>query len=144
MKISGSYEFSASPEQVWQVLTDPKVLAGCIPGCEGLEPQGNDEYQAQLTVGVGPVRGKYSAKITMKDKEPYQSYALMVQGKGVTGFVNGEAKITLVEQGDKTLVQVDSDAQAGGPIVRVGQRMMDSVARVMLNQFFTCLQKTAN
>ena len=58
MKISGSYEFSASPERVWQALTDPKVLAGCIPGCEGLEPQGNDEYQAQLTVGVGPVRGQ--------------------------------------------------------------------------------------
>ena len=143
MKITGSYEFDASAQHVWQVLTDPKVLADCIPGCEGLEPQGNDEYQAQLTVGVGPVRGKYNAKITMKDKEPYQSYALVVQGNGLPGFVNAEAKITLVEQGGKTTVQVDSDAQAGGPVARVGQRMMDSVARLMLNQFFTCLQKAA-
>ena len=32
MKLSGSYEFNASPEKVWQTLTNPDFLSTCIPG----------------------------------------------------------------------------------------------------------------
>ena len=143
MKISGTYKFNSAAPAVWKVLTDPKILADCIPGCEGLNPVGDDAYEATMTVGVGPIKGRYDAKISMKDKSPYQSYRLVVQGTGLTGFLNGEALITLVEKEGKTTVQVDTDAQAGGPIARVGQRMMDSVARMMLDRFFSCMQKAA-
>lgn len=140
MKITGSYDFNAGAVRVWGVLTDPKVLAGCIPGCEGLDSVGDGEYQAVLTVGVGPIRGRYNAKVSMRDLVPHLSYRLVVQGTGTTGFLNGEARITLVEKDGKTTVGVDGDSQAGGPIARVGQRLMDSVARMMLDRFFTCLQ----
>ena len=143
MKITGSYDFNAGAVRVWDVLTDPKVLAGCIPGCEGLDPVGDGEYQAVLTVGVGPIRGRYNAKVSMRDLVPHQSYRLVVQGTGATGFLNGEARITLVETDGKTTVGVEGDFQAGGPIARVGQRLMDSVARMMLDRFFTCMQRAA-
>ena len=144
MKIAGSYQFNTNAAKVWGVLTDPKKLERCIPGCEGLKPQGNNEYQAVLTVGVGPIRGKYNAKITMRDQVPNQSYRLTVEGTGSSGFLNGEAVITLVENEGKTTVQVDSDSQAGGPIARVGQRMMGSVAKVMMDRFFSCLQQAVS
>jgi hypothetical protein len=143
MKITGSYDFNADAVRVWDVLTDPKALAGCIPGCEGLDPVGDGEYQAVLNVGVGPIRGRYNAKVSMRDLVPHQSYRLVVQGTGTTGFLNGEARITLVEKNGKTTVEVDGDSQAGGPIARVGQRLMDSVARMMLDRFFTCMQRAA-
>ena len=142
MKINGSYEFDASAESVWDSLTDPEKLAGCIPGCEGLEPVGDDEYQTTMTVGIGPVRGKYNAKIMMRDKIPYSFFRLVIEGNGPTGFVNAEASITLEEKDGRTTVSVDSDAQVGGTVARVGQRLMDSVARMMMGNFFGCLQET--
>ena len=144
MNVSGSYIFEASAERVWGALTDPKVLAGCIPGCDGLEPMGDDEYRAAMTVGVGPVQGRYNAKITMRDKAPYGSYRLVVEGTGAAGFASGEAVITLVEQEGQTTVEVNSDAQVGGTIARVGQRLMGSVAKMMLDQFFNCLRQSIN
>ncbi len=143
MKLTGTYQFDTTAVKVWSVLTDPKHLERCIPGCEGLEPQGNGEYQASLTVAVGPVRGKYKAKISMKDLVPHQSYRLVVEGTGSTGFLNGEAAFTLVEQDGKTTVHVDGDSNAGGPIARVGQRLMGSVGKMMMDRFFSCLQESA-
>ena len=144
MKVTGSYQFNTTASKVWSVLTDPRSLSTCIPGCEGLDPLGNDEYQAVMTIGVGPIRGRYNAKISMHDQVPNQSYRLVVQGTGATGFVNGEAVITLAEAGGKTTVNVDGDSQVGGPIARVGQRMMDSVAKMLMDRFFNCLQKAAS
>ncbi len=142
MKITGSYEFDSPAIKVWNVLTDPKDLQRCIPGCEELKPQGQDEYHAVLTVGVGPIRGKYNAKIQMKDQVPHQTYRLVVESTGSSGFLNAEALITLVEQDGRTTVQVESDSQAGRPIARLGQRMMGSVAKSMMDRFFGCLRES--
>ena len=143
MKVSGTYKFSAPAAQVWDTLMDPQVLAGCIPGCQGLEPAGEGEYQTVVTVGVGPVRGRYSGRIMLLDQDPPNSYRLVIHGNGTIGFANGEAKVTLAEENGETTVKVDSDAQVGGTVARVGQRMMSSVAKGMLDRFFGCLQESA-
>ena len=143
MKITGSYQFNSHAAKVWDVLTNPKNLEQCIPGCEELKSQGDGVYLAVLTVAVGPIRGKYNAKITMQDQVVHQSYRLLAEGSGSSGFINGEALITLVEEGAETTVQVDGDSQVGGPIARVGQRMMGSVAKMMMDRFFYCLQESA-
>lgn len=141
MEVSGSYQFNAPAARVWEVLMDPQVLASCMPGCESFEPVGDGEYRAVVSVGVGPVRGRYSATISLKDQEPPHSYTLVVEGNGTIGFANGQSRITLEEEGDQTTVQVHSDAQAGGAVARVGQRMMGTVAKGMLDRFFGCLRE---
>ena len=143
MKVTASYQFDAPAPDVWRTLTDTTALAGCIPGCEGLESIGDDQYKAVIVAGIGPVRGRFNAKISMLDQVPNQSYRLAVEGSGGGGFINGEALVTLVEENGKTTVQVDGDSHVGGPVARVGQRMMDSVAKTMMDRFFTCLQEAA-
>lgn len=141
MEVSGSYEFNAPAARVWELLMDPQVLSSCMPGCESFETVRESEYQAVVSVGIGPVRGRYTANISLRDQNPPHSYTLLVQGSGTIGFANGESRITLLDYGDKTTVQVHSDAQAGGTVARVGQRMMGSVAKGMLDRFFGCLQQ---
>ena len=140
MKLSGSYEFDAAPEKVWQTLTDPEALRGCIPGCEKMDSLGNDEYTATVTISMGPIRSKFDAKVTIVDLQPFESYKLVVEGNGPSGFVRGESQIKLSENGNKTTVDVDSDSSSGGLLARVGQRMIESFARSMMDRFFTCLQ----
>ena len=140
MKLSGSYEFNASPEKVWQTLTNPDCLSTCIPGCEKMEAIGDNEYAATVSIAMGPIRSKFDAKVTMFDLQPFESYKLVVEGNGPSGFVRGESQIKLSENGNKTTVDVDSDSSSGGLLARVGQRMIESFARSMMDRFFTCLQ----
>ena len=142
MKLSGSYEFNAPPEKVWQTLTDPESLSACIPGCEKMESLGNDEYTATVTIAMGPIRSKFEAKVKMVDMKPYESYSLVIEGNGPSGFVRGESQIKLTANNGKTIVEVESDTSSGGLLARVGQRMIESFARNMMDRFFTCLQQS--
>ena len=144
MKLSGSYEFNATPEKVWQTLTEPASLSACIPGCEQLEEVSKDEYKATVSIAMGPIRSKFDATVKMLDQKPYESYRLVIEGNGPSGFVRGESQVTLTDDGGKTTVSVDSESSSGGLLARVGQRMMESFARSMMDRFFTCLQQSVN
>jgi carbon monoxide dehydrogenase subunit G len=80
----------------------------------------------------------------MTNLEPHQSFRLSVEGRGGMGFVTGQVDIALDEQAGKTTVQVEADSQVGGPVARVGQRLMEAAARSMMDQFFDCLRRSVN
>ena len=143
MKLTGSYEIAAPTETVWSVLTEPESLKGCIPGCQRLEDVGDSNFEASISAQLGPIRGNFSAKVSIKDWNPHESYRMIVSANGPPGFVNGEAFITLTEEEGVTTVSVDGDGLAGGLIARVGQRMMENVSRTMMDRFFNCLAESA-
>jgi uncharacterized protein len=141
MDVSGSYSFSASPDAVWKVLTDPVVIAGCLPGCDRLEPIGEDRCRATMTLAVAAVSGNYTGTVSMLDKHPPHSYRLVVEGSGKAGFVNGGATIDLIAEGGGTTVRVTGQGNVGGVIARVGQRLLGSVSKMMMDRFFACMQQ---
>ena len=137
MKIDGSYTFEAPRETVFQMLQDPEVLAKIIPGCEQLDLVGENEYEAALEINVGPVKGKFKGKVVLSNLQPPQSYQMEVTGKGAPGFVKGTAQVRLEEQSAANLATVmsyEGDAQVGGRIASVGQRLVESAAKAMIKQ----------
>lgn len=140
MEISGSYSFNAAPDQVWALLMDPAVLSSCIPGCERFEPDGDDRYRVTLTVGLAAITGTYQGTVILTDKVPPTSYGLVVEGQGRPGFVKGTSAIVLRADGATTAVDVSASVQTGGAIARIGQRLIGSVAKMMMDRFFACLQ----
>ena len=143
MQLTGEYRFPKPPQAVWDALMNPDVLAGCIPGCRGIESDGPDRYRATATVRVGPVSGNYTATVALSDLDPPNSYTMTIEGSGNLGFANGTSSVTLTPTSDGgTLVRVDADSQVGGAVARVGQRMMGSVAKGMLDRFFGCLAES--
>src|SRR5262245_57727031 len=139
MDISGSYTFNAPPDRVWALLMDPAVLSSCIPGCDKFEPSGEDRYTVTLTVGLAAITGTYSGTVTLVDKVPHASYRLIVEGQGRPGFVKGSSAIALKPEGAATTLDVSASVQTGGAIARVGQRLIGSVAKMMMDRFFACL-----
>jgi uncharacterized protein len=139
VKLDGSYVFNAPPERVFALLLDPEALRSCVPGCEKLEPDGEDSYVATLKVGVASIRGTYNGRIRLTDKVEPTSYTMNVEGSGGPGFVRGIAQIALVPEGEATRVNVNADGQVGGTVAGVGQRMLGGVAKMLMNQFFDCL-----
>ena len=142
MLIQGKYVFKASPGEVWDVLMSPDNLRSCMPGCEKLEPNGEDSYRASMRVGVANIKGRFEGSVAMIDKRPYHSYRLKVEGSGKTGFLRGEAIVSFVDQGNETLLIVEGDAEVGGLIARVGQRLLGRASKMIMDKTFKCLQKS--
>ncbi|HEY7187662.1 MAG TPA: carbon monoxide dehydrogenase subunit G [Vicinamibacterales bacterium] len=140
MDITGTYTFNAPPHRVWDLLMDPAVIASCIPGCEALEPDGADRYRARLKVALAAITGSYDGIVTLSDKTPPNSYRLTVEGQGKPGFVKGNATITLRPDGANTIIDVGGTVETGGPIARLGQRLIGNVSKMMQDKFFSCLQ----
>ena len=140
MDITGTYSFPATPARVWQLLMDPAVIAGCIPGCETLEPTGEDRYRARLSVALAAITGTYDGTVQIADKVEPESYRLTVEGQGKPGFVKGSVLISLRADGTKTVVDVTGSVLTGGTIARLGQRLIGGVSKMMQDRFFACLQ----
>jgi carbon monoxide dehydrogenase subunit G len=140
MEISGSYSFDAAPDRVWALLMDPAVLSSCIPGCERFEPDGDDRYRVTLTVGLAAITGTYQGTVMLTDKVPPTSYGLVVEGQGRPGVGKGASAIVLRAEGATAAVDVSASVQTGGAIARIGQRLIGSVAKMMMDRFFECLR----
>ena len=134
MKIAGDYTFEAPRDLVWEALNDPNVLAQIMPGCEKLVQLGENEYEGALNIKVGPVQGVFQGLIKLTDISAPESYKMQVDGKGASGFVKGVGAVVLEDQGDTTLMHYDGDAQVGGRIASVGQRLIDSSAKSIIKQ----------
>lgn len=139
MTLDGTYSFNAPRERVWALLMDIDAIASCVPGCEGLEPAGPDTYRARLVATVAAISGSYDGTVAMIDKVAPESYRLIIKGEGRHGFVSGESRVALRQDGTGTIVDVTGTMEVGGTIARVGQRLIGGVSKMMLDRFFACL-----
>jgi carbon monoxide dehydrogenase subunit G len=107
-----------------------------LPGCERLEPDGPDRYKAAVKFGIAAVSGKYAGSLELSQKKPPHSLVFKLEGAGLPGFVKGEGRVELAPQGGTTEVHYSGEAQVGGLIASVGQRMLEGAARRIVQQFF--------
>jgi carbon monoxide dehydrogenase subunit G len=141
MNLTASYDFNAPTQNVWDLLMNTAAVGGCLPGSRGLHPIGDDRYEVELGVAVAAISGDFKGTVAIQDKVPTQSYTLVVEGSGRPGFVKGQARVRLEAVGARTRVHVDANADVGGIIARVGQRLLEGVARSTMDRFYACLAK---
>src|SRR5437588_1366475 len=140
MKIEGTQKIEAPRDRIFASLIDPAVLQKCIPGCEQMEKTGENQYNAKLTAGVGPVKGVFTATVSLEQITPPEHYKLVVEGKGQPGFVKGSGELNLKEAGGATEIQYSGDFNVGGLIASVGQRMIQATANMLAARFFKSLE----
>ena len=119
---------------------DPAALAACIPGCREFKALGDDQYEVVLRAGIGAIGGTYRGKVTLTEIDEGRSYRMIVEGKGSGGAIRGDSLLSLHEQDGATEVSIDGDARVSGIIARVGQRLIGSASKLMMDQFFECLR----
>lgn len=126
------------PQQVaWEALNDTALLKQCIPGCESIEPDGENAYLLALTAAVGPVKARFKGRMALQDIQAPDSYTIQFDGQGgAAGFGKGSARVSLAPEGDETLLTYVVQAQVGGKIAQIGSRLVDAAARKMADAFF--------
>jgi len=134
MKVSGDYTFDGPQDRVWETLLDPTVLATVLPGCEKLELIGENEYEGALKIKVGPVQGEFTGKVKLEDIQKPDSYTMRVDGRGAPGFVKATGHLSLSPSGETTEVSYEGEAQVGGRLASVGQRLVEASAKAIIKQ----------
>jgi 2-furoyl-CoA dehydrogenase large subunit len=138
----GDVVISAPVQDVWRCLIDPQELAAIVPGCQELRQDGPDSYSAQVIIGVAGIRGRYDARIEMHDKREGSSVRLVGKASGALGFGSGAGLITLVpEENGRTRLHYQYGADVGGKVAAVGQRMLGTVTKLLIAQFFRSLER---
>ena len=139
MKVSGDYTLNVPRERAYALLQDPAVLTKCMPGCEGLDRVAENEYAMRMKMVLASISGNFSGKVRIGDANPPDSFRLIVEGSGKIGFMKGDGLLKLSPADAGTNVQFDGDVQVGGTIASVGQRLLDTTARMLIKKFFNRL-----
>jgi uncharacterized protein len=122
---------------VWRALNDPEVLKTCIPGCETVEKRSDTEFTARVVVAVGPVKAKFTGEVTLSDIDAPNGYTISGKGSGgVAGFGKGSAVVKLRTEGAETVLAYQVNASVGGKLAQIGQRLVDSTAKKLADEFF--------
>ena len=138
MDFTGEYKVPASRDKVWEALNDEDVLKLCIVGCEELNKDSDTEFSAKVTAKVGPVRAKFTGKVTLSDIDPPNGYTISGEGQGgVAGFAKGGAIVKLVAGDGATILHYEAKAEVGGKLASVGSRLVEGVAKKTADDFFS-------
>lgn len=143
MKITGSHDLPVEPQRAYQMLLDPDVLARALPGCDQLVRIGPDEYEVRLNVAIASVQGLFSGKVRIADQHPPESYRMIVEGTGRVGFVKGDGVMKVSPANGATRLDYEGDVQVGGMIAAIGQRLLDTSARMIIKRFMDKLSQEA-
>jgi len=145
MTMNGEYELAVPPQAVWEKLNDAATLKACIPGCEQLDKTSDTEFQAVATVKIGPVKAKFKGRVTLSDLDPHNGYKISGQGDGgVAGFAKGGATVKLTPKNGGTLLAYNVDAQIGGKLAQLGQRLVNGAAKKIADDFFANFANAVN
>jgi carbon monoxide dehydrogenase subunit G len=137
MTMTGEVQLPAPRQVVWEKLNDPAVLKSCIPGCEELDKSGDNEFQAVAKMKVGPVSARFKGRVTLSDFDPPNSYKIAGEGEGgVAGFAKGGATVNLQDKDGGTLLIYNVEAQIGGKLAQLGQRLINGAAKKLADEFF--------
>ncbi|MGH6705008.1 MAG: xanthine dehydrogenase family protein molybdopterin-binding subunit, partial [Bradyrhizobium sp.] len=138
----GEATVAAPANRVWTMLLDPATLQAAIPGCHTLQKISDTHFRADVTLGVGPVKGRYRAEVRLSDLDPPHAVTLSGSAEGALGFGGGEGRITLAPSADGgTTIRYAYEAAIGGKVASIGGRLLDGAARVIIGQFFAALAR---
>ena len=137
MDFTGKYNIPAPIEVVWAALNDPEILKFCIPGCQELDKTSPTEFNATVTLKIGPVKATFRGKVSLSDIDPPNRCKLTGEGQGgVAGFAKGDAEVVLTPEGDGTILTYAAKATVGGKLAQIGQRLVDGAAKQIADDFF--------
>jgi carbon monoxide dehydrogenase subunit G len=138
MELTETHTLPVSQQRTWDALNDTEILRACIPGCESIDPDGENAYLVVLSAGVGPVKARFKGRMQLTDIEAPNAYNIVFEGQGgAAGFAKGETRVRLEADGDAaTKLSYTASAQVGGKLAQIGSRLIDGAARKIAGEFF--------
>ena len=138
MELKGERLLAAGRDAAWQALNDTEMLKNCVPGCESITAVAENQFEIVMMAAVGPVKARFKGKMALQDIDAPNAYTMMFDASGgQTGFVRGQARVTLAEESpQQTRLAYVANAHIGGKLAQVGSRLIDAAAGATADKFF--------
>lgn len=138
LEMTGAYALPLPRTAVWEALNDPGVLRQCIPGCESLEKVSDNEFAVVSRLTVGPIKARFKGRVHLRDLDPPNGYTIVGEGEGgIAGFAKGNAVVRLVDAAGGMQFTYTAQAQVGGKLAQLGQRLIAGTAKKTTDLFFS-------
>ncbi len=143
MIITSDFEVAQPVDKVWKFFDDIPQVASCLPGAELTKDLGDDKYEGQVAIRMGPVRLQFTgtADVTERDEAAKRitvhAAGADVKGRGQAAMVVGA---TLSPKGRGTLVAVSQDLQLSGAAAQYGRGMISDVSAILIRDFAAAMQ----
>jgi carbon monoxide dehydrogenase subunit G len=138
MELTETYTLLVPQQRAWDALNDMEILRASIPGCDSIEPDGENAYAVALSAAVGPVKARFKGRMELTNIDAPHTYTIVFEGQGgAAGFGKGQTHVTLEPDGDEaTTLTYTATAQVGGKLAQIGSRLVDGAARKLAGEFF--------
>jgi carbon monoxide dehydrogenase subunit G len=137
MELADEITINAPKDVVYAALNNPEILQQCIPGCEELVKHSDTELEALVVLKIGPVKARFSGNVVLNTEGAPDAFSLSGQGNGgAAGHAKGGADVTLVQEGEATVLKYAAKAEIGGKLAQLGSRLVQSTAKKLAAKFF--------
>ena len=140
---AGSFEVSATPQEIWDILMTPEEMAALIPGAHDIRRVSDTEFEADITLGVGPVKGRYLINLSLSNLNAPNGATLTGRASGPLGHSAGIGHVRIEPAKAGATLHYDYEAEIGGKVAAVGGRMLDGAAKIVIGRFLTALARRA-
>ena len=139
IEISERIEVPAAPAAVWEVLSDPRAVVGCVPGAELGEQQEDGSYDAVLTVKFGPAKVSFKTRVALELDPAAMSGRVSSRGRDNQGGTRVKTTMTfkIVEGAapGTAAVPVDAQVEISGKLASLVESGANLVVKHMTKEF---------
>ena len=144
MELKSDFEVGVGVDRAWEVLTNPELIAPCLPGARLDEVEG-DEFRGAVKVKVGPISSEYRGKATMVELNREElRIVIRAEGRDTRGAGNAAADITAQMEAvseNTTRVEVITDLKISGKVAQFGRGVLGDVSAKLMGQFVNNLEE---
>jgi uncharacterized protein len=124
------------PDVLWPILSDPEIVASCIPGAILTRSGEGDTYQGTMRVKFGPTVALFRGEAKLA--YDHAGRRCTIQGRGIDGrgASRANASGTVEATGSETtLLRVSGNFNVTGPLETFANAGGVHLARAMLAEF---------
>ena len=140
IKFGGEFEVKRTPEEVYDLLTDPKKFAPLLPDFQGMTQQDATHFTVKVNVGISYIKGAADMKMELTEAErPHRA-----QYKGQGSVAGGNAAMTagfdLSPAGEGTKIAWQGEAQVFGRLASVAGGLLEPLGKKNVQKLIDGLQ----
>ncbi len=140
MKLTNSFRIDRPAAEVFATFLDIERVATCIPGSKVLGQSGEDTYDGEVRVKVGPLGVVYAGQLRVLEADRDRLRLTMrAKGREQQGAGNADAHVVaqLSEVDGATVVDIDSDLSIRGKVAQFGRGVIADVSAGIMQTFAT-------
>ena len=136
IELKEKFSIPAPPDEVWPLMSDPVVIAACIPGAELNELTPDGAHRGKVTFKFGPTVAVFRGEARLTYDHPVKRCLIEARGIDQKGASRARATFNVAAHGAETTeVTLEGGFEVAGPLEMFASAGGVHVARVLLAEF---------